>query len=119
MIKTLLKKQFAEMFRSYLYDAKKNKKRSKTSFVLYILLFAFLMIIVLGGIFTLLAVALCEPLKEAGMGWLYFTLLGLLAVVLGAFGSVFNTYSGLYLAKDNDFLLSMPIPVGSIMTACI
>ncbi len=117
MIKTLLKKQFAEMFRSYLYDAKKNKKRSKTSFVLYILLFAFLMIVVLGGIFTLLAVALCEPLKETGMGWLYFTLLGLLAVVLGAFGSVFNTYSGLYLAKDNDFLLSMPIPVGSIMTA--
>ena len=35
----------------------------------------------------------------------------MLAIVLGAFGSVFNTYSSLYLAKDNDLLLSMPIPV--------
>ena len=32
-------------------------------------------------------------------------------------GSVFNTYSGLYLSKDNDLLLSMPIPVSTIMAA--
>lgn len=37
--------------------------------------------------------------------------MGLLAVFLGVFGSVFNTYASLYLAKDNDLLLSMPIPV--------
>ena len=51
------------------------------------------------------------------MGWLYFALMGLLAVLLGAFGSVFNTYSGLYLAKDNDLLLSMPIPVNTLMAS--
>ena len=51
------------------------------------------------------------------MGWLYFAIMGLLAILLGAFGSVFNTYSGLYLAKDNDLLLSMPIPVRTIMAA--
>lgn len=68
MIKTLLKKQFAEMFRSYLYDAKKNKKRSTFSFVMYVVLFAFLMIVVLGGMFAALSIALCAPLKEAGMG---------------------------------------------------
>ena len=43
--------------------------------------------------------------------------MGLLAVLLGAFGSVFNTYSSLYLSKDNDLLLSMPIPVRSIMAS--
>ena len=43
--------------------------------------------------------------------------MGLLAILLGSFGSVFNTYSGLYLAKDNDLLLSMPIPVNAIMGA--
>ena len=117
MIKTLLKKQFAEMFRTYLYDAKKNKKRSKALIVLYFVLFAVLMIVVIGGLFTGVAFSLCGPLKAAGMDWLYFSLLGLIAVLLGAFGSVFNTYAGLYLAKDNDFLLSMPIPVKSIMTA--
>lgn len=51
------------------------------------------------------------------MDWLYFALMGLLAILLGSFGSVFNTYSGLYLAKDNDLLLSMPIPVNAIMGA--
>ena len=49
------------------------------------------------------------------MDWLYFTIMALLAIVLGAFGSVFNTYSSLYLAKDNDLLLSMPIPVRTIL----
>ena len=37
--------------------------------------------------------------------------------MLGAFGSVFNTYSGLYLAKDNDLLLSLPIPVRALMAS--
>ena len=29
MLKHLVKKQMAEIFRTYLYDAKKNQKRSK------------------------------------------------------------------------------------------
>ena len=31
MLKILLKKQLAEIFRSYFYDAKKNKARSKAA----------------------------------------------------------------------------------------
>ena len=34
-----------------------------------------------------------------------------------AFGSIFNTYAGLYLPKDNDLLLSMPVPVSSLVAA--
>lgn len=56
-------------------------------------------------------------MAQAGMGWLYFALMGLLAVFLGVFGSVFNTYASLYLAKDNDLLLSMPIPVSMLLTS--
>ena len=72
---------------------------------------------ILGGIFTLLAVKLCGPLAAAGLGWLYFALMGLIAVLLGVFGSIFNTYAGLYLPKDNDLLLSMPVPVSSLVAA--
>ena len=36
---------------------------------------------------------------------------------MGAFGSVFNTYSSLYLAKDNDLLLSLPIPLRVIISS--
>ena len=115
MVKILLKKQFTEIFRAYFYDAKKNKARSKAAVTGYIVLFVFLMVGILGGMFTYLSVALCKPLSAAGLGWLYFAIMGIISILLGAFGSVFNTYSGLYLAKDNDLLLSMPIPVGTIM----
>ena len=88
MFHILLKKQMTEIFRAYFYDAKKNKKRS----------------------------VLCKPFAMVNMKWLYFLIMGMIAIALGTFGSVFNTYSGLYLSKDNDLLLSMPIPIRSILT---
>ena len=117
MIKTLLKKQLTEIFRSYFYDTKQNKARSKRSTIVYFIFFALVMVVMLGGMFTTVAGSMCAPLVDAGMGWLYFAIMGLISILLGVFGSVFSTYSGLYLAKDNDLLLSMPIPVRSIVTA--
>ena len=117
MLKVLLKKQLTEVFKGYFFDAKKNKMRSKGAIIRYFVLFAVLIVGFLGGMFTMLSLSMCGALTQAGMGWLYFLLMGMIAVVLGAFGSVFNTYSGLYLAKDNDLLLSMPIPVRYIITA--
>ena len=117
MLKVLLKKQLGEIFRSYFYDAKKNRARSKAATAAYIVLFVGLMVGVLGGMFTYLSLAICRPLMAVGMEWLYFALLGGLSVLLGVFGSVFNTFSSLYLAKDNDLLLSMPIPVPVIMAS--
>jgi len=117
MLKLLLKKQLMEIFRAYYYDAKKNKARSRAATAAYMAMFVVLMVVVLGGIFTLLSVKRCAPMAQAGMGWLYFALMGLLAVFLGVFGSVFNTYASLYLAKDNDLLLSMPIPVSVLLVS--
>lgn len=117
MLKTLLKKQMAEIFRNYFYDPKKNKMRSKGATIAYIVLYALLMVGLLGGMFALMAVGLCGPLVEASMDWLYYLLIGLIAVLLGTFGSVFSTYSSLYLSKDNDLLLSMPLPVRCVMAS--
>lgn len=117
MLKTLVKKQLMEIFRSWFYNSKKNKKRSVETVIAFGVLFVLLMVVVMGGMFTLLSFVLCEPFAEVGMGWFYFALMSLLAILLGAFGSVLNTYSSLYLAKDNDLLLSLPIPVQTIMTA--
>ena len=44
MLKTLMRKQMMEIFRSYFYDAKKNRQRSKASTAMFIVLFAFLMV---------------------------------------------------------------------------
>lgn len=115
MIKTLLNKQMSEIFKGYFYNAKKNEKRSKLSTTLFFIIYALVMIGVLGGIFGALAYLLCEPLASVGFGWFYYAIMSLIAIALGTFGSVFNTFSGLYLSKDNDLLLSMPIPVKSIL----
>lgn len=110
MLKTLLKKQMAELWRTFFVNQKKGTKRSKASTILCIVSYAILMVGILGGMFGLLAKQLCAPLVNAGVGWLYFTILSMIALALGVFGSVFNTFSGLYMSKDNDLLLSMPIP---------
>lgn len=117
MFGILLKKQMTEIFRGYFYDAKKNKKRSKVSTILFILMYIVIMAGLLGGIFSYLALQLCGTFVTLHMSWLYFLIMSSIAIALGAFGSVFNTFSGLYLSKDNDLLLSMPIPVRSILVA--
>lgn len=116
MTKALIKKQLLESFSFFWMDRKKNKLRRggalAGTIVLYIVLFG-----VLAVIFGMMANMLCAPLVKAGMGWLYFALMGLVGVVYGAFGSVFNTYAGLYQAKDNEMLLAMPIKPGRLLFA--
>ena len=117
MFKVLVKMQFAVWFRGYFYSAKKNKMRSKAGIVAYFILFFMIMVVMLGGMFSSLSLTLCGPLCENDLGWMYFLMLGGISIVLGAFGSVFNTFSALYLSKDNDLLLSLPIPVRDIVAA--
>lgn len=115
MLKLLIKKQMTEIFRSYFYDAKNNKARSRSSTIGLILLFVLLMLFVSLFLGAALSVALCEALVGVGLDWFYFAVLGVISILMGAFGSVFNTYSGLYLSKDNAQLLSLPIPPRMIL----
>lgn len=117
MWKLLLKKQLQELFRGYFVNPKNNKARSKAGIVGMFLLYAVVLFGILGGMFVTVAMSLCPTLSSIGMGWMYFDLMGLIAAFLGVIGGVFSTYSSLYLAKDNDLLLSMPIPVSEIMKA--
>ena len=109
MFKALLKKQFMELNTYYFIDRKSGKRRSKGGTIGVIALMAFVFLSVMVMIFGVSA-ALAVPLIQAGLRWLYFALMGMLAIALGTFGSAFNTYAGLYHAKDNEMLLSMPIP---------
>lgn len=116
MLKILLRKQMAEIFRAYLYNAKKNTARSKASTILMFLLFGALMAFLAVGMFGVLSFSLSSMI-DAGFAWFYFALMGLIALLLGAFGAIFSTYTGLYLAKDNDLLLAMPISIHAIMAS--
>lgn len=114
MLKALLKKQFLELNAFYFQNRKTGKNRSKSGSVGMIILFIFLFFflgVTFYGTFSLLA----DSLIPSGFAWLYFCMTGMFAIALGTLGSVFNTYAGLYHAKDNDLLLSMPIPPSKIL----
>ena len=115
MIKTLVKKHLFEMYRSFFYDYRRNKAKTKGRIIMSIVGYALIMVGLLGGLFGGMSYALAGPLVTSGMGWFYFMITGGVAILYGAFGSVFNTFSTLYLSKDNDLLLSMPIPIKSIL----
>lgn len=114
MTKALFKKQMMDVF-SWVYQSKKTgKNRSVRGILSYAVLYLFIFVS-LGVAFYRVARMLCAPLTAAGLGWLFFAIMGLISVALGVFGSVFSTYSSLYRAKDNDLLLSMPIPSSKIL----
>lgn len=109
MLKALLKKQFLELNTFYFQNKKTGKMRSRAGIVGYIILYAAIFLM-LGVIFFGVGTMMAGVLVPMGLDWLYFALMGLMAIFLGVFGDVFNTYAGVYHAKDNELLLSMPIP---------
>ena len=116
MLKTLIKKQYMELFRTYFVNQKTGQPRSRGKVIGLFIGFGILMIFS-SVMFVILALGLASSLIEMGLDWLYFALMGMIAILLGTFGSVFNTYAGLYRAKDNDLLISMPIPPSKILLA--
>lgn len=114
MLKTLFKKQFMELNQNFFKDSKTGKAKSKQSVIVSVSLFAVLMLFLV-VCFWFVASSAFVSLNEAGLTWMYFSLMSLVALMLGVFGSVFNTFASVYQAKDNNFLLSMPIPAKYIV----
>ncbi len=113
MLKALIKKQLLETA-SFFLIGKDGRFRSKG----VIFGFAALLIYGFGAIamaFWWFASSLCEPLVSAGRAWVYFAFIGVLATAFGIVGGVFMAKTKLYEAKDNELLLSMPIPAWTIL----
>ena len=115
----LIKKQFIEVFRSYFVNQKTGKKRTKGKTTLFFFLFLLLLIFVSATFLGIsyLFLDLIKGPKE--FHWIYFAVMGILTMILGIFGSVFNTYASLYLSKDNELLLSLPISPFKILSSRI
>jgi ABC-2 type transport system permease protein len=65
--------------------------------------------------FSLMFETLLEPLFGAGIGWMYFTLLGVSAFAMCVVGTVFSATSQIFSARDNERLLAMPINPSAIL----
>ncbi len=113
MIKALLKKQIWAL-KAFFTIGKNGKRRSVGAIVG----FAVLLLYGFGAmafLFWLMAGELCAPLVSAGFSWVYFAFMATTATGFGIIGGVFMAKTQLYEAKDNDFLLSMPIPAWTIL----
>lgn len=115
MLKALLKKQLLEINAQFFKDRRTGKARSRVSAALFILMFA-IMLIGIGAMFFFLAKSILLTASEE-MLFLYYFVMGLIAIAVGVLGSVFNTYFSVFDAKDNELLLSLPIPPNKIVLA--
>ncbi|MDO4477562.1 MAG: hypothetical protein Q4B73_00805 [Lachnospiraceae bacterium] len=114
MLKTMIRKQLLEVNQFYFMDRKTNQQKPKGKIAATIVLFVVIFLFV-GAAFLGVSFMLGDALISNGVTWLYFALMGIMSIILGTFGSVFNTYAGLYQAKDNEMLLSMPIAPSHIL----
>ena len=108
MVWTLLKKQLMGAL-AYFTMGKDGKKRSKKVAIAFAVLILYAMGS-MGMLYWQMADMLCEPLVAGDMSWVYFAMMGTMATALGIVLGLFIAKSRLYEAKDNDLLLSMPIP---------
>ena len=103
MLRSLWKlqwKQFAARMK------KGNGKKTSGGWLVFLMLF----FVVCMEILMFVVFAELVPLCEMGLTWLYFAMAGTAALALSMLGSVFMTQAQLYDVKDNERLLSMPIP---------
>ena len=118
MFKALLKKQLIELCMSYSggTNKKKNKKSNvgkggiAVSIIIMLLLGLSVAAMMMGVSFSLKDVLLPQ-----NFAWIYFAIVGVLGVIIATIISMFNANTSFFKAKDNELLLSMPIPPGYIL----
>ena len=116
MFSALVKKQFMELATLFSFG-KRRSKRGSTGGALLTLGLYVLIGISLGASMSLLADSMGLELLNKGEDWKFFAVLDVLGLLLATLITMFNADLTLFRAKDNEILLSMPIPPGYILLA--
>lgn len=115
MLKVLIKKQITETLihtfhKGNTHRSGRSGRSGKATMIMMVIAMVYLAVV-----FTGMSVFLCKQLMPIEMGWLFYLISGGAGIIFGTFGSVFSTCFTLYMAKDNDLLLSMPISVRDVV----
>lgn len=116
MFNVLLKTRVAALF----YSLFRGSRRKRPMSPLAKIGAGLLAVYVLGcmfWVFGMLWYGMCEPFYNGGLSWLYFAMVGIVAVAVCFMGSVFMAQKQIFSAQDNDLLLSMPIPPFAIVAS--
>lgn len=98
-------------------SAKAKKGISKGKLVLLAILYIYVLVVfgfLFGSMFSQLTV-----FSQIGVGWMYFAIYAIISFVLMIIGSAAIAKTQIFDAKDNDLLLSMPIPPSYIIISRI
>ena len=113
MFKTLLHKNFQEVGAMYFRSKKKGGVLSGGAKIGMVILYIFIYISMLAA-FAGISVALFTPISPEN-DWVVWSVVGIMAVVMATLINALTSYAQLYLARDNELLLSMPIKPSSIL----
>lgn len=118
MFKALLKVNLISLFHSIFAGQKKDgKKKNSAVTKAVIAVFAVLLVAMLMLNAGLMLTTLAETFISLGIGWLYFSVSAIMIFLLTFIGSVFTTQNLIFNSKDNELLLSMPIPPFYILSS--
>jgi ABC-2 type transport system permease protein len=92
-----------------------GKKKAGSAKKLIVAIVALYLIAAFFVLFATLFHAVLIPFFEAGIGWMYFSLLAMIVFGLSVISTIFTATSQLFGAKDNELLLSMPIKPSAIL----
>lgn len=116
MLAALIKTNLTALLSSALRGSRLKKNRSW----IVKALMGLLALYIIGSfclMFGVLFYGICQPLVNANFAWLYFSMAAIIATAICFIGSVFTAKILLFDAKDNELLLSMPVPPKHILAS--
>ena len=114
MLKLLLKTRLLAMM-DRVGGQKKSRKAATAGKLALLALGGLVVLALIGGLFGLLISPLYTGFRDSGMTWLIFAMAGALACLLSFMFTMFYAQGAIFEAKDNEMLLSMPIPPSAIL----
>jgi len=93
-----------------MFSRMSKKKKVGTGAKVGVILLIVYLVVVLGGALGGMAFMLLDSSAGTDFHWLAFAIMGFMGLLLSVVGSIFTAQKQLFDAKDNELLLSMPIP---------
>lgn len=120
MVKKLLMINLRAMYVSMFMRGKKRADAKRSVLVkIGVAALAVYVIAAFAMLIVMLFGELLVPFFELGIGWMYFSLNGLIVMGLCIITCIFMAQAQIFNAKDNELLLAMPIKPSSILLARI
>ena len=116
MLKILLKNRFLALVDQFTGQSKGKKAASIGAKAVM----AILGILVIVGVFFLMNALLgnmCAAFIQGGVAWLFFAFVAIFEVIISLLLTLFYAQGAVFEAKDNELLLSMPIPPSAILAS--